>query len=83
MFQMSEAGSSSRTNNETADRTKKDKPVPKMAKSLSTSAKRMQKELGEITIDPPPNCRYLSNVTALNVNVKTQFIAFQCWTERR
>ena len=37
---------------------RKEKVVPKMTKSLSTSAKRMQKELGEITLDPPPNCRY-------------------------
>ena len=27
------------------------------SKALSTSAKRIQKELAEITIDPPPNCR--------------------------
>lgn len=30
---------------------------PKMSKLLSTSGKRIQKELAEITIDPPPNCR--------------------------
>ena len=54
---MSEAGSGSRANNEAPDRLKKDKPPPKMAKSMSTSAKRIQKELGEITLDPPPNCR--------------------------
>jgi len=36
---------------------KKDHKVnPKMAKTYSTSAKRIQKELGEITLDPPPNC---------------------------
>ncbi|RWS09347.1 ubiquitin-conjugating enzyme E2-24 kDa-like protein [Dinothrombium tinctorium] len=29
---------------------------PKMSKLLSTSAKRIQKELAEITLDPPPNC---------------------------
>jgi len=29
---------------------------PKMSKALSTSAKRIQKELAEITLDPPPNC---------------------------
>jgi len=29
---------------------------PRMHKSLSTSAKRIQKELAEITLDPPPNC---------------------------
>lgn len=30
-------------------------PHPKMSKLLSTSGKRIQKELAEITIDPPPN----------------------------
>ena len=29
----------------------------KGGKALSTSAKRIQKELAEITVDPPPNCR--------------------------
>ncbi|GAB6021204.1 Ubiquitin-conjugating enzyme E2-24 kDa [Chamberlinius hualienensis] len=29
---------------------------PKMSKAMSTSAKRIQKELAEITLDPPPNC---------------------------
>ncbi|KZS16110.1 Ubiquitin-conjugating enzyme E2-24 kDa [Daphnia magna] len=36
---------------------KEAKPNPKMSKALSTSAKRIQKELAEITLDPPPNCR--------------------------
>ena len=49
------AGSSSRSK----DEDKKLKLLPKNAKSMSTSAKRMQKELGDITLDPPPNCRYL------------------------
>ena len=51
-----EAGSSSRTNNDSPDKAKREKGTPKMSKSLSTSAKRIQKELGEITLDPPPNC---------------------------
>uniref|UniRef100_A0AAX7VVX7 E2 ubiquitin-conjugating enzyme n=1 Tax=Astatotilapia calliptera TaxID=8154 RepID=A0AAX7VVX7_ASTCA len=32
----------------------------KTAAKLSTSAKRIQKELAEITLDPPPNCRCVS-----------------------
>ncbi|VEN60528.1 unnamed protein product [Callosobruchus maculatus] len=35
---------------------KDNKPNPKMSKALGTSAKRIQKELAEITLDPPPNC---------------------------
>ncbi|GAB6024196.1 Ubiquitin-conjugating enzyme E2-24 kDa, partial [Chamberlinius hualienensis] len=35
---------------------KENKINPKMSKALSTSAKRIQKELAEITLDPPPNC---------------------------
>ncbi|KAL0626365.1 Ubiquitin-conjugating enzyme E2 E3 [Plecturocebus cupreus] len=30
----------------------------KTTAKLSTSAKRIQKELAEITLDPPPNCRW-------------------------
>lgn len=36
--------------------TKENKPNSKMSKALGTSAKRIQKELAEITLDPPPNC---------------------------
>lgn len=32
------------------------KPNQKISKVLGTSAKRIQKELAEITLDPPPNC---------------------------
>lgn len=35
---------------------KENKPNQKMSKALGTSAKRIQKELAEITLDPPPNC---------------------------
>ncbi|XP_022256539.1 ubiquitin-conjugating enzyme E2 E1 isoform X2 [Limulus polyphemus] len=38
------------------DRDKDQKLNPKMSKAFSTSAKRIQKELAEITVDPPPNC---------------------------
>ncbi|CAO1330213.1 unnamed protein product [Diamesa serratosioi] len=36
--------------------TKEPKPAPRMSKALSVSTKRIQKELAEITLDPPPNC---------------------------
>lgn len=36
--------------------TKEAKNNPKISKALGTSAKRIQKELAEITLDPPPNC---------------------------
>lgn len=32
------------------------KQNPKISKALGTSTKRIQKELAEITLDPPPNC---------------------------
>ncbi|GCC24060.1 hypothetical protein chiPu_0002459 [Chiloscyllium punctatum] len=35
----------------------------KTAAKLSTSAKRIQKELAEITLDPPPNCSNIMNVS--------------------
>ncbi|GBM29203.1 Ubiquitin-conjugating enzyme E2 [Araneus ventricosus] len=47
-------GSSS--NPEREKDSKEGKLNPKMSKALSTSAKRIQKELAEITLDPPPNC---------------------------
>ncbi|XP_010773707.1 ubiquitin-conjugating enzyme E2 E1-like [Notothenia coriiceps] len=34
--------------------------MSKTSKLLSTSAKRIQKELADITLDPPPNCRWAS-----------------------
>uniref|UniRef100_A0AC11C7U4 Ubiquitin conjugating enzyme E2 E2 n=1 Tax=Ovis aries TaxID=9940 RepID=A0AC11C7U4_SHEEP len=37
---------------------KEGKISSKTAAKLSTSAKRIQKELAEITLDPPPNCRH-------------------------
>ena len=53
---MSSESGSSRANSDTPDKSKKEKPTPKLSKAISTSAKRIQKELGEITLDPPPNC---------------------------
>lgn len=41
---------------ETKPETKDAKPNLKISKALGTSAKRIQKELAEITLDPPPNC---------------------------
>ncbi|GAB1298585.1 Ubiquitin-conjugating enzyme E2 E2 [Apodemus speciosus] len=40
---------------------KEGKISSKTAAKLSTSAKRIQKELAEITLDPPPNCRFLTS----------------------
>lgn len=57
---MSSAGSSGsgrgRAVGEQKPEAKESKPNPKMSKALGTSAKRIQKELAEITLDPPPNC---------------------------
>lgn len=52
-------GSASAVNSspqETKPESKDPKPNPKISKALGTSAKRIQKELAEITLDPPPNC---------------------------
>ena len=45
------------------DRKTKDRTSKALgSKALSTSAKRIQKELAEITLDPPPNCRYIQKM---------------------
>lgn len=49
-------GSSSGAVGENKPDSKENKPQLKMSKALGTSAKRIQKELAEITLDPPPNC---------------------------
>ncbi|KAI9548659.1 Ubiquitin-conjugating enzyme E2 E2 [Dissostichus eleginoides] len=41
---------------QTPPKKKEAKISSKTAAKLSTSAKRIQKELAEITLDPPPNC---------------------------
>lgn len=40
----------------TSDSKPEPKTNPKISKALGTSTKRIQKELAEITLDPPPNC---------------------------
>uniref|UniRef100_A0A8C5YIJ2 Ubiquitin conjugating enzyme E2 E2 n=1 Tax=Microcebus murinus TaxID=30608 RepID=A0A8C5YIJ2_MICMU len=48
---------------------KEGKISSKTAAKLSTSAKRIQKELAEITLDPPPNCRlFLIGSTCISSN---------------
>ncbi|EDW75644.1 uncharacterized protein Dwil_GK23983 [Drosophila willistoni] len=50
-------GGASGSNTGGSDEPRKDaKPTPRISKALGTSAKRIQKELAEITLDPPPNC---------------------------
>ncbi|EDW25509.1 GL26387 [Drosophila persimilis] len=50
-------GGASGSNSGGSDEPRKDaKPTPRISKALGTSAKRIQKELAEITLDPPPNC---------------------------
>uniref|UniRef100_A0A2D4G0V8 Uncharacterized protein n=1 Tax=Micrurus corallinus TaxID=54390 RepID=A0A2D4G0V8_MICCO len=57
----SSSSSNQQTEKETNTPKKKESKVSmsKNSKLLSTSAKRIQKELADITLDPPPNCRYL------------------------
>jgi ubiquitin-conjugating enzyme E2 D/E len=50
------SGTSASSSSEPKPETKETKSNPKISKALGTSAKRMQKELAEITLDPPPNC---------------------------
>lgn len=60
---MSDAGSSGSgrrgttvTEGGAKNETKETKPNAKMSKSINASSKRIQRELAEITLDPPPNC---------------------------
>ena len=71
---MSESGPGPGTSARMKEEDKKIKLIPKNAKSMSTSAKRMQKELGEITLDPPPNCRYPINKAILHI---TYLVAYK------
>ncbi|KAF4799320.1 Ubiquitin-conjugating enzyme E2 E1 [Turdus rufiventris] len=58
----SSSSSNQQTEKETSTPKKKESKVSmsKNSKLLSTSAKRIQKELADITLDPPPNCRLVS-----------------------
>lgn len=49
-------GGQTQTQQEQKNENKDSKPNPKMSKALGTCAKRIKKELAEITLDPPPNC---------------------------
>lgn len=49
-------GSGTINSTESKPEFKDSKSAPKISKALGTSAKRIQKELAEITLDPPPNC---------------------------
>lgn len=64
-FHVGNSGSNSNSNGnasavassqEAKPESKDSKPNPKISKALGTSTKRIQKELAEITLDPPPNC---------------------------
>uniref|UniRef100_A0A667HE21 Ubiquitin conjugating enzyme E2 E2 n=1 Tax=Lynx canadensis TaxID=61383 RepID=A0A667HE21_LYNCA len=49
---------------------KEGKISSKTAAKLSTSAKRIQKELAEITLDPPPNCRWERNFSGISLRLQ-------------
>ncbi|XP_035578695.1 ubiquitin-conjugating enzyme E2 E2-like isoform X2 [Zalophus californianus] len=57
---------------------KEGKISSKTAAKLSTSAKRIQKELAEITLDPPPNCRLPSEQESITVILTAR--ASSVWT---
>ncbi|EDL20657.1 ubiquitin-conjugating enzyme E2E 2 (UBC4/5 homolog, yeast), isoform CRA_b, partial [Mus musculus] len=59
---------------------KEGKISSKTAAKLSTSAKRIQKELAEITLDPPPNCRVLLCSSSLLQDPPSSS-ALQCWDD--
>merc|ERR1712212_840502 len=52
----SPSSSSQNRQRDTPCKKRESKAMSKTAAKLSTSAKRIQKELGEITLDPTPNC---------------------------
>ncbi|XP_064270481.1 ubiquitin-conjugating enzyme E2 E2 isoform X1 [Passer domesticus] len=55
---------------------KEGKISSKTAAKLSTSAKRIQKELAEITLDPPPNCRVTKDTgSSLDTNSRVRSCA--------
>ena len=60
------------------DRKTKDRTSKSLgSKALSTSAKRIQKELAEITLDPPPNCRYIHKWTLSSVLLTNIFSNYE------
>ncbi|XP_046323696.1 ubiquitin-conjugating enzyme E2 E1 isoform X1 [Marmota monax] len=74
----SSSSSNQQTEKETNTPKKKESKVSmsKNSKLLSTSAKRIQKELADITLDPPPNCRdrvSLSCLVGLIILLKMAF----------
>ncbi|KAL1434268.1 hypothetical protein MTO96_011905 [Rhipicephalus appendiculatus] len=66
--QSSTTSGNSSASNECPEDPKAHKSNLRMSKALSTSAKRIQKELAEITLDPPPNCR-LFLVFLINIRI--------------
>uniref|UniRef100_A0A2K6G4A2 Ubiquitin conjugating enzyme E2 E3 n=1 Tax=Propithecus coquereli TaxID=379532 RepID=A0A2K6G4A2_PROCO len=50
----------------------------KTTAKLSTSAKRIQKELAEITLDPPPNCRVTTCANNKSLERKINKSCLEC-----
>uniref|UniRef100_A0A2K5J2P0 Ubiquitin conjugating enzyme E2 E3 n=2 Tax=Colobinae TaxID=9569 RepID=A0A2K5J2P0_COLAP len=61
-----------------AQQKKNTKLSSKTTAKLSTSAKRIQKELAEITLDPPPNCRKInkSYIECKDIQIENEELDF-------